>query len=109
MRTRWHVAPGALHAVERDMERGLLTARGLDRVLRVAWTLADLAGHDRPGPEHVLEALQLRTGVSRGVPARREARDGAGAAAPRTDRRAASGPAGRPGQSGAAGHRARVR
>ena len=69
MRTRWHVAPGALHAVERDMERGLLTARGLDRVLRVSWTLADLSGHDRPGPEHVLAALQLRTGVSRGVPA----------------------------------------
>jgi magnesium chelatase family protein len=69
MRTRWHVAPGALHAVERDMERGLLTARGLDRVLRVSWTLADLSGHDRPRPEHVLEALQLRTGVSRGVAA----------------------------------------
>ena len=31
-----------------DLERGLLTARGLDRVLRVAWTVADLAGHDRP-------------------------------------------------------------
>jgi magnesium chelatase family protein len=69
MRTRWRVAPGALHAVERDMERGLLTARGLDRVLRVAWTLADLAGHDRPEPEDVLGALQLRTGVSRGVAA----------------------------------------
>ncbi len=69
MRTRWHVAAGALHAVERDMERGLLTARGLDRVLRVAWTLADLAGGDRPTSEHVLTALQLRTGVSRGVAA----------------------------------------
>ncbi|BBB00478.1 putative magnesium chelatase [Actinacidiphila reveromycinica] len=68
LRTRWQVAPGALRAVERDMERGLLTARGLDRVLRVAWTLADLAGADRPSPEHVLLALQLRTGVNRGVP-----------------------------------------
>ena len=38
LRTRWLVAPGALAAAERDMERGLLTARGLDRVLRVAWT-----------------------------------------------------------------------
>ncbi|NUS11058.1 MAG: ATP-binding protein, partial [Streptomyces sp.] len=36
LRTRWPVAPGAMHAAERDMERGLLTARGLDRVLRVA-------------------------------------------------------------------------
>ncbi|HEY5832630.1 YifB family Mg chelatase-like AAA ATPase [Streptomyces sp.] len=67
MRTRWHVAPGALQAAERDMERGLLTARGLDRVLRVAWTLADLAGHPRPDAGDVLTALQLRTGISRGV------------------------------------------
>jgi magnesium chelatase family protein len=49
------------------MERGLLTARGLDRVLRVAWTLADLAAHPRPTPDDVLRALQLRSGVSRGA------------------------------------------
>ncbi|MEV1053139.1 YifB family Mg chelatase-like AAA ATPase [Streptomyces sp. NPDC049887] len=68
LRTRWHTAPGALAAAERDMERGLLTARGMDRVLRVAWTIADLAGHDRPGARDVDLALQLRTGVARGVP-----------------------------------------
>ena len=67
IRTRWQVAPGALHAAERDMERGLLTARGLDRVLRVAWTLADLAAHPRPDASDVLQALQLRTGIIRGV------------------------------------------
>jgi magnesium chelatase family protein len=67
IRTRWHVAPGALHAAERDMERGLLTARGLDRVLRVSWTLADLAGHPRPDPGDVLRALELRSGFSRGA------------------------------------------
>ncbi|WP_405588519.1 YifB family Mg chelatase-like AAA ATPase [Streptomyces sp. NBC_01190] len=67
LRTRWHVAPGALHAAERDMERGLLTARGLDRVLRVAWTLADLAAHPRPDAGDILQALQLRTGFNRGA------------------------------------------
>jgi magnesium chelatase family protein len=67
LRTRWHVAPGALHAAERDMERGLLTARGLDRVLRVAWTLADLAAHDRPTSQDVSQALQLRLGAGRAV------------------------------------------
>lgn len=67
MRTRWHVAPGALHSAERDMERGLLTARGLDRVLRVAWTLADLAGHDRPDSADVRQALHFRTGITRGT------------------------------------------
>ncbi|URN17771.1 MULTISPECIES: YifB family Mg chelatase-like AAA ATPase [Streptomyces] len=69
LRTRWHPAPGALAVAERDIERGLLTARGLDRVLRTAWTLADLAGRDRPGAGDVNLALELRTGVSRGVPA----------------------------------------
>ncbi|CAL9543568.1 YifB family Mg chelatase-like AAA ATPase [Streptomyces sp. enrichment culture] len=68
LRTRWHPAPGALAAAERDIERGLLTARGLDRVLRTAWTLADLAGRGRPDAGDVNLALELRTGISRGVP-----------------------------------------
>ncbi|WP_095756801.1 YifB family Mg chelatase-like AAA ATPase [Streptomyces xinghaiensis] len=67
LRTRWRPESGALREAERDMERGLLTARGLDRVLRVAWTVADLAGHDRPAAADVALALQLRTGVSRGA------------------------------------------
>ncbi|MFJ6794095.1 YifB family Mg chelatase-like AAA ATPase [Streptomyces sp. NPDC091268] len=68
LRTRWQPAPGALAQAERDLERGLLTARGLDRVLRVAWTVADLAGHDRPDSLDVAVALELRTGIVRGVP-----------------------------------------
>ncbi|WP_267244598.1 YifB family Mg chelatase-like AAA ATPase [Streptomyces sp. PR69] len=68
LRTRWTLAPGALAAAERDMERGLLTARGLDRVVRVAWTIADLAGRDRPQSHDIDLALELRTGVARGAP-----------------------------------------
>ncbi|WP_184346590.1 YifB family Mg chelatase-like AAA ATPase [Streptomyces olivoverticillatus] len=67
LRTRWRAAPGALAEAERDMGRGLLTARGLDRVLRVAWTVADLAGHGRPDEGDVEQALELRTGVQRGA------------------------------------------
>ncbi|MFI5754134.1 YifB family Mg chelatase-like AAA ATPase [Streptomyces sp. NPDC051569] len=67
LRTRWAVAPGALAAAERDLERGLLTVRGLDRVLRVAWTVADLAGRDRPQARDVDLALELRTGIARGA------------------------------------------
>ncbi|MFI9205926.1 YifB family Mg chelatase-like AAA ATPase [Streptomyces sp. NPDC053048] len=67
LRTRWRAGPDALGEAERDMERGLLTARGLDRVLRVAWTVADLAGHDRPDAGDVAQALELRTGVQRGA------------------------------------------
>ncbi|MFE9457898.1 YifB family Mg chelatase-like AAA ATPase [Streptomyces californicus] len=68
LRTRLPAAPGALAAAERDLERGALTARGLDRVLRVAWTVADLRGADRPDACDVAVALELRTGVQRGVP-----------------------------------------
>jgi magnesium chelatase family protein len=67
LRTRWPMAPGAMRHAEQDMERGLLTARGLDRVLRVAWTVADLAGRDRPDGVDMARALELRTGVRRGV------------------------------------------
>jgi magnesium chelatase family protein len=68
LRNRWHARPGAMDEAERSLERGVLTARGLDRVLRVAWTVADLVGHDRPDATDVALALQLRTGVPRGVP-----------------------------------------
>ncbi|MFI7503043.1 YifB family Mg chelatase-like AAA ATPase [Streptomyces sp. NPDC049687] len=68
LRSRWHAATGAMDEAERNLERGVLTARGLDRVLRVAWTIADLVGHDRPDVTDVALALQLRTGVPRGVP-----------------------------------------
>lgn len=42
------------------LERGQVTMRGHDRVLRVAWTIADLAGVRRPELQHVQEALSYR-------------------------------------------------
>ncbi|MFG2358046.1 YifB family Mg chelatase-like AAA ATPase [Streptomyces sp. NPDC048521] len=68
LRSRYHAVAGAMDEAERSLERGVLTARGIDRVLRVAWTVADLVGHERPDAMDVALALQLRTGVPRGVP-----------------------------------------
>jgi magnesium chelatase family protein len=45
------------------LERGLLTMRGYDRVLRLAWTLADLAGAHQPGRREIGSALTLRSTV----------------------------------------------
>jgi magnesium chelatase family protein len=62
MRRHFAPHPGSMEPVERFLATGVLSARGADRVLRVAWTLADLAGRDRPGRREVLEAHGLRSG-----------------------------------------------
>lgn len=45
------------------IDLGMLSARGFDRVIRVAWSIADLDGRDRPDLGDVDEALFLRGGV----------------------------------------------
>jgi magnesium chelatase family protein len=47
--------------LDRALDRGLLSLRGVDRVLRVAWTLADLAGRSAPGRAEIGQGLLLRT------------------------------------------------
>lgn len=46
--------------LDRAMGTGVLSARGYDRVLRLAWTVADLQGRDRPSSDEVGLALTLR-------------------------------------------------
>jgi magnesium chelatase family protein len=60
LRSRWRPTAGALHPASLAMDRGGLTARGLDRVLRVAWTIADLECRERPNREDVSAALFYR-------------------------------------------------
>jgi magnesium chelatase family protein len=46
------------------LDQGHLSARGYDRVLKVAWTICDLDGRDRPDTGDVAEALELRKGTA---------------------------------------------
>ena len=48
-----------------ELERGGLSARGCDRVLKLAWTLTDLRGSTAPGIDEVSEAITLRTGLQK--------------------------------------------
>lgn len=45
-----------------QLERGTLSARGYHRILRIAWTIADLAGRTTPNRSDVDEAIELRAG-----------------------------------------------
>lgn len=62
LRSAYPPAQEAMNLVLDEVGRGRLSGRGFDRVLRVAWTLADLAGVDRPGPCEVVAAVGLRGG-----------------------------------------------
>ncbi len=56
--------PGALQSLDRAMELGQVSARGADKIVRVAWSLADLAGKDQPEPDQVNLAIGLWLGVT---------------------------------------------
>jgi magnesium chelatase family protein len=60
LRRRWPPEPRSMRPVERALGDGRLSARGLDRVLRIAWTIADLDGRGRPGVAEVDRAVGLR-------------------------------------------------
>ncbi len=54
----------ATAVLDHALSRGSLTLRGYDRALRLAWTLADIAGKDRPGRDELAHALALRGGMN---------------------------------------------
>jgi magnesium chelatase family protein len=61
---RWALPRSVLDRAQTYLQRGQLSARGFDRVLRLSWTLADLAGRTVPAAVDLDEALYFRTGAS---------------------------------------------
>lgn len=58
------LGPATTAVLDRALERGGITMRGYDRVLRIAWTLCDLAGATAPDADHLGRALYLRRAMS---------------------------------------------
>lgn len=54
--------PDGSELLDAAVARGRLSARGVDKVLRLAWTIADLAGDARPTREQLHTALAMRRG-----------------------------------------------
>jgi magnesium chelatase family protein len=62
---RWRLPRSITTALARALDQGQLSARGYDRVIKVAWSVADLDGRDSPDAGDVAEALELRKGTMR--------------------------------------------
>ena len=60
LRRRFPPEPDAGALLRQALASGALSLRGADRVLRIGWTLADLAGRDRPGADDIGYAMSLR-------------------------------------------------
>ncbi|MEY8017213.1 YifB family Mg chelatase-like AAA ATPase [Mycobacterium servetii] len=60
LRRKFRLGSQAMEPLRSAVDRGLLSIRGVDRTLRVAWSLADLAGRDLPGLDEVAAALSFR-------------------------------------------------
>ncbi len=65
LRRKFAPAAPALAPLERAMDLGTISARGADRVIRLSWTLTDLAGLSSPGASEVGYALGLWMGTPR--------------------------------------------
>jgi magnesium chelatase family protein len=60
LRKRVHLDESGRRLLDKALARLALSARGFDRVLRVARTIADLDGDEAVAAEHLAEALQFR-------------------------------------------------
>jgi magnesium chelatase family protein len=63
LRRRWAPRGHVLTPVRDAVRDGRLSTRGIDRILKVAWTVADLAGRPTPGADDIADALALRSGA----------------------------------------------
>ncbi|VXB46832.1 MG(2+) CHELATASE FAMILY PROTEIN / ComM-related protein [Arthrobacter sp. 9AX] len=60
LRGELRLPPASTRILDHSLERGVLTARGYDRVPRLAWTMADLGHRERPDTNDIGQALGLR-------------------------------------------------
>jgi magnesium chelatase family protein len=65
LRKSFPLPAGALGLLDRAMELGQVSARGADKIIRVTWSLADLAGRPQPTAQECNEAIGLWLGVPR--------------------------------------------
>ena len=63
LRTIFKPEPAAMNFLHEELESEHITARGLHKIARVGWTLADLHGHEAPTLADIKLANSLRSGI----------------------------------------------
>ena len=63
LRGRYRAERTAMNFLHDELDRERITARGLHKVVRLSWTLADLSGRAIPNLEDVQRAYSLREGT----------------------------------------------
>ncbi len=66
LRKQWPVSERGRVLIDQQLRTNKLNARSADRILRLAWSVADLHGHDVPSGDDVETALSLRRGTPLG-------------------------------------------
>ncbi|MCQ4360214.1 YifB family Mg chelatase-like AAA ATPase [Mycobacterium gordonae] len=65
LRHAFRPSSAAMQPLRKAVDDGVLSIRGVDRTLRVAWSLSDLAGRTSPGLSEVATALSFRQAGAR--------------------------------------------
>jgi magnesium chelatase family protein len=64
LRRSYPLPPGSVGLLQRAADLGVISERAARRAARVAWSIADLAGRDRPNREDCALALAFLTGTA---------------------------------------------
>lgn len=64
LRTTYQPERAAMNFLHNELDREHITARGLHKVMRTAWSVGDLAGHGRPTLADTEKAFAMREGIS---------------------------------------------
>lgn len=63
LRTTYKPEKAAMNFLHDELDKERITARGLHKIIRTSWTIADLKGINQPTLTEVKEAYELREGI----------------------------------------------
>ena len=63
LRTEFQPERDAMNFLHDELDKEHITARGLHKIIRTSWTVADLSGNPRPNLLNVKQAHELRAGI----------------------------------------------